>query len=135
MNKSIPEIRWQQRFYNYNKALKQLDAFVEKPDLNPLEEQGLIKAFEYTYELGWNTMRDFLRYQGEVDIPGSREAIRKSHSAGILPDGSVWMQMLADRNRTSHTYDEETAIEITQAIRALYHPAFVQFRDQMNARL
>lgn len=58
------DIRWQQRFASYQKALLQLTVFVEKDPLNELEKQGFIKAFEYTYELAWNLLRDYLRYQG-----------------------------------------------------------------------
>jgi hypothetical protein len=74
------DIRWQQRFSNYRKALERLEDFLEPPALNEREQQGLIKAFEYTYELAWNTLRDLLRSQGEA-----------------------WMLMLQDRNLTSHT--------------------------------
>jgi len=51
------DIRWEQRFMNYRKALKQLTRFVETENLNDMEQQGMIKAFEYTYELAWNTMK------------------------------------------------------------------------------
>lgn len=51
------DIRWKQRFYNYQKALVQLTKFIKKGELNELEEQGIIKAFEYTYELAWNVIK------------------------------------------------------------------------------
>ena len=54
-------IRWQQRFSNYRRALAQLETFVEPPKLNEREQLGLIKAYEYTFELAWNTLRDLLR--------------------------------------------------------------------------
>ena len=60
----VEDIRWQQRFSNYCKALERLEDFLEPPALNEREQQGLIKAFEYTYELAWNTLRDLLRSQG-----------------------------------------------------------------------
>jgi hypothetical protein len=63
MNKKVEDIRWEQRFSNFRKALSQLTRFIEKGDLSELEQQGLIKAFEYTFELAWNTMKDYLEYQ------------------------------------------------------------------------
>jgi hypothetical protein len=64
------DTRWLQRFSNYRKALDQLEKFVQKGELSDMEEQGLIKAFEYAYELAWNTLKDYLEYQGIVDIKG-----------------------------------------------------------------
>jgi len=65
------DIRWKQRFSNYQKALAQLTKFIDKGDLNELEEQGLIQAFEYTHELAWNLLRDYLRDQGAQNIANS----------------------------------------------------------------
>src|ERR1039457_1257422 len=118
------DIRWQQRFKNYKKALGQLSLFVEKgKSLNKLEEQGLIKAFEYTYELAWNTLKDFLEYQSggrsgynSINMYGSRDAITEAFKAGLIADGEAWMNMLKDRNRTVHTYNEPVADEIANSI-------------------
>lgn len=62
------DIRWEQRFANYRKALAQLQKFIDKGELSELEKIGLIKAFEYTYELGWKTLKDFLEFSGQTDI-------------------------------------------------------------------
>ena len=97
------DIRWEQRFANYQKALSRLQKFIDKGELSELEEQGLIKAFEYTYELAWNTLKDFLGNRGQTDIYGSRDAIRKAFESGLIDDGESWMDMLASRNKTSHT--------------------------------
>ncbi|VAW37997.1 Protein of unknown function DUF86, Caur_2869 group, partial [hydrothermal vent metagenome] len=79
---SKQDVRWLQRFDNYQKALTQLTKFIAQGDLNELEEQGLIQAFEYTYELGWNLLKDYLLYQGTQNIYGSRDAIREAFSVG-----------------------------------------------------
>ncbi len=125
------DIRWQQRLANYEKALSQLQKFVDKGELSELEEQGLVKSFEYTYELAWNTIKDFLEYQGETEIYGSRDTIRKAFSLGLIEDGEGWMDMLASRNKTSHTYNEETAAEICRAILVHYHPLFIKLQDRL----
>jgi len=129
------DIRWQQRFSNYRKALKQMGEFLDKKNLNRLEEQGLIKAFEYTFELAWNTLNDFLEYQGFTELVGSRDAVRQSFSEGILSDGRVWMRMIESRNKTSHTYNEETAAEIVRLVKDSYHSAFLELEKTLAKRL
>jgi nucleotidyltransferase substrate binding protein (TIGR01987 family) len=126
------DIRWEQRFANYQKALSQLQKFIDKGDLSELEEQGLVKAFEYTYELAWNTLKDFLEYRGQTDIYGSRDATRKAFELGIIEDGKSWMDMLASRNRTSHTYNEEVAKEICLAVFDVYYSLFIQLKTKLE---
>ncbi len=130
------DIRWKQRYANYRKALGQLRKFVEKGNLSELEKQGLIKAFEYTYELAWNTMKDFLIYKGQAgDIYGSRDAIRRAFATGLITDGDGWMDMLQSRNKTSHTYNEETAEEIARAVLVRYYPLFMELREKLAGLL
>ena len=118
------DIRWQQRFSNYLKAFAQLEKFMVKPELSELEDQGLIKAFEYTYELAWTTLKDFLEYRGQTELYGPIDVFRRAFQLGLLADGDLWMDMLKSRNCTSHTYNKETALEICQAVKKDYYPAF-----------
>lgn len=127
------DIRWQQRLANYQKALGQLTKFIEKWELNELEEQGLIKAFEYTYELAWNVLKDFLADRGNKNIFGSRDAIREAFSVGLIEDGEGWMEMYIDQNKTSHTYNEETADAIMRNIFQRYFPLFLALREKMES--
>lgn len=131
---SDQDVRWRQRFENYQKAVRQLTKFIDKGDLNELEEQGLIQAFEYTYELGWNLLKDYLLYQGNPDIFGARDAIREAFAVGLIADGEGWMKMLQDRNRTAHTYNEAVAAAIAANIRQRYFDLFVALRERF-ARL
>ncbi len=126
------DIRWEQRFSNYQKALAQLQKFIDKGILSELEEQGLIKAFEYTYELAWNTLKDFLEYQGQTNIYGSRDTIRKAFELGLIDKGESWMDMLKSRNKTSHTYNEETAEEICRAVVDEYYLLFIQLKTKLE---
>lgn len=129
------DIRWLQRLSNFKKALKQLTSAVELSGarkLSDLEKQGMIQAFEYTYELGWNLIRDYFRWQGNADIAGSRDAIREAFANGLVEDGENWMRMLKDRNRTSHTYNEETAQEILNNIIQHYHSLFIALEVKMD---
>ncbi|MBN1930729.1 MAG: nucleotidyltransferase substrate binding protein [Desulfobacterales bacterium] len=125
------DIRWKQRFSNYKKALRQLEKFIDKGNLTELEKQGLIKVFEYTYELAWTTLKDFLEYRGQTDIYGSRDAIRKAFELGLIDDGENWMDMLESRNKTSHTYNEEIAEEICRAIVDIYYVLFNQLKIKL----
>jgi len=114
------DIRWQQRFINFNKAFSQLDRFMQEKSLNEMEEQGLIKAFEYTYELSWKTLQDLLKDKGYTDVVGPKPVIEQSFQDGYIVDGKGWMRMHVSRNLTSHTYDEKTAEEIVKSIRTEY---------------
>ena len=130
------DIRWVQRFRNFSKALAQLERFFQKgKDLNDMEEQGMIKAFEYTYELAWNTMKDFYESQGETELQGSRDTFQLAFKRGLVADGSLWMQMLKDRNRTSHTYNEVTANEIAENILTSYFHLFVSLKNELLKRV
>jgi nucleotidyltransferase substrate binding protein (TIGR01987 family) len=133
---SEQDIRWLQRLDNFRKANSQLDEAVllrRSRELSNLEKRGVIQAFEYTYELAWNTLKDFLRWQGNSEITGSRDTIREAFAVGLVEDGESWMRMLADRNRTSHTYNEETAQQILQAIDERYHALFMALLRRMES--
>jgi nucleotidyltransferase substrate binding protein (TIGR01987 family) len=115
------DIRWLQRFSNFKKAFAQLELFIEHENLNKLEEQGLIKAFEYTYELSWKTLQDLLKEKGYTHIAGPRPVIEQCFKDKYIEDGKGWMRMHQSRNLTSHTYNEETAKEIIEGIRNEYY--------------
>lgn len=129
------DIRWKQRFANYEKALSQLQKFIDKENLNELEEQGLIQAFEFTHELAWKVMKDYFEYQGNTAIMGSRDACREAFQMGLIQDGEMWMEMIASRNMSSHTYNLETAVEIRDKIIQHYFDLFIAFRDKMQTLL
>lgn len=129
------DIRWQQRFSHYQKALQQLSRAVELSRQRPLseiEQQGLIKAFEFTHELAWNVMKDYFEYQGNTSITGSRDATREAFRRHLVVDGEGWMEMIQSRNKTSHTYNREVADEIAGKVTALYSDLFRAFEKRMQ---
>jgi len=130
---SIHDVRWIQRLNHFARALEQLSRFVEKSQLNELERQGLIKAFEYTYELAWNTLKDYFEAQGESDIHGSRDAIRLAFRRGVIQDGETWMAMIISRTLTSHTYNEQMAERIATEILERYYPEYVKLKERLEA--
>lgn len=129
------DIRWIQRFNNYSKALSQLLDGVELANsrkLSKLEEQGLIQAFEYTHELAWKTLQDFLNDKGNEEIYGPKDVVRASFKYGIIEEGEIWMDMIKNRNKTSHTYNEETAKDIIIAILTTYHAEFKKLEHKLE---
>lgn len=132
---SNPDTRWQQRLSHYQQALAQLSSAVELSRQRPLsriEQQGLIKAFEFTHELAWNVMKDFFEFQGDLSIMGSRDATRLAFTRGLIADGDGWMEMIKSRNQTTHSYNVSTADEISARIIAAYHGLFLSFFSKMN---
>lgn len=126
------DIRWQQRLSNYRRALSQLQKFIDHGQLNELEQQGLIKAFEFTHELAWNVLKDYLQYQGNNAIHGSRDATREAFELGLLQDGDIWMSMIKSRNQSAHTYNKETADEISRLILNEYFSLFKTLEQKMT---
>lgn len=148
----MEDIRWEQRFSNYNKALTKLEESVlyiqhnflddkdelETEDLgyviDELIKEGLIQRFEYTHELAWNVMKDYALFQGNSTVGGSRDATREAFKLQIISGADVWMDMIQSRNKTSHTYNEETANEIFNKIITEYFPLFLDFRKKMEEK-
>ncbi len=132
------DIRWQQRFSNYKKALHQLGeavALSKSRELSNLEKQGMIQAFEFTHELAWTTLKDFLEFKGQRDIYGSKDASRKAFQLNIVEDGECWMDMIQSRNKTSHTYNKETAEEIVAAVTTSYYMLFLNLEEKLGEQL
>ena len=125
------DIRWMQRFDNFKRAFARLAdaaAQAKQRKLSELEEQGLIQAFEFTHELAWNTLKDFLEARGTVKIYGSRDTTREAFAADLIVNGEAWMKMIEHRNETSHTYNEAIANAIVEAILTRYVAEFDGFQ-------
>jgi nucleotidyltransferase substrate binding protein (TIGR01987 family) len=129
---SKQDIRWVQRFDNFKRAFKRLAdaaALAKQRSLSELEQQGLIQAFEFTHELAWKTLKDFLEARGAtVKIYGSRDATREGFAVDLIENGEAWMKMIEHRNETSHTYNEEIANAIVEAILTSYVSEFEEFQ-------
>lgn len=129
------DIRWTQRFNNYKKALGQLKNAVElshQRDLTELETQGLIQAFEFTHELAWNSLKDFMEDRGNNNIFGSKDTTREAFKLGLIENGDIWMNMIQSRNKSSHTYNEDTAREIVQDIIVSYFSEFMTLKESLR---
>jgi nucleotidyltransferase substrate binding protein (TIGR01987 family) len=138
------DIRWQQRFSNYLRALQKLTEAVQFVSENhnikntvlaEISEEGVIQRFEYTHELAWNVMKDYAEYQGNTSVGGSRDATREAFQLQLITDGDIWMDMIKSRNESSHTYNSEIAEEILKKIVIEYHPALVTFKTRMEQKI
>ena len=129
------DIRWIQRFNNFNKALNSLTKAIaeyNEDDTDEVVKVGMIKFFEMTYELAWNTMKDYYENQGETGIQGSKDAIKLSFSRGLITDVKKWFDMVDSRKLSVHTYDEDTANEVARDISETYINLFIQLQTRLQ---
>lgn len=126
------DIRWKQRLSNYKKAFHQLTLFIEKPELNEFEQQGLVQCFEYTFELAWKTMKDWLNWQG-VEANSPRTAIQFALQSNLIGDGHMWLEALEKRNLMAHTYDETITRQAVCLIRNEYFLMLQHLHAKMEA--
>ena len=122
MNKTI---RWKQRFENFQKAYLFFESACKKNSYSELERGGVIKSFEFTFELSWKTLKDYLESQG-IEEKFPRTIIKTAFQNDIIKDGHTWMEMLDKRNELSHTYDEATSIKAVELITKNYYPEIKQ---------
>lgn len=130
------DVRWKQRLDNYGQALKTLSAAITLAASRPLSEletQGLIQGFEFTHELAWNLMKDYLEYQGIIGITGSRDAVRQAFNKRLILNADIWMEMLKSRNLSSHTYNIGIANDIADKILHTYNTEFTAFYQKMTS--
>jgi nucleotidyltransferase substrate binding protein (TIGR01987 family) len=128
------DVRWKQRFKNYEKALAKLSEVVDRDfeTMSELEIEGLIQRFEYTYELAWKTLQDFLREKGYTDIAGPTPVLEQAFQNGYIKSAEGWREMKKSRELTSHTYDEWTAMEIAKDVIESYHDLLVQLETRLK---
>lgn len=120
---------------DFQKALKKLEIALEKDaHLDELYLDGTIQRFEFVYELSWKLMKSYLEYQG-VEVVSPRETFREGFKEGLIEDASEWINLMLNRNRTSHTYNEETAWDIYDKIKLEYINLFNKFEAIMIEKI
>lgn len=125
------DVRWKQRFNNFEKATKQLQEFIELDKLNKFEVQGLIQCFEYTFELAWKTMKDYLELEG-FEVKSPRSTIQTAFQIELVRDGHAWIDALEKRDLMAHTYDESVANQSEQLIRNSYYPVIKELYEKLK---
>ena len=119
------DIRWKQRFQNFERAFLFFQTAVDQGSYSPIEVGGLVQSFEFTFELGWKTIKDYLYEQG-IETQYPRQALKEAFHSKLIEDGHTWMHMLEKRNELFHTYNQEVAYHAVETIRHQYHPAVEQ---------
>lgn len=134
------ENRWKQRFSSFQKAFKRFEDLIllinikinNSELISEIEKEATIQRFEFTHELAWKVMKDFLEFEGFQNIIGSRSATREAFNKGLISNGEEWMNMIETRNKTVHTYNEEILNEEFVSIISVYYPLFKNFSNKMN---
>lgn len=127
--------RWVQRFENYKKAFARLENLVllsNEKKISEVEQEALIKRFEYTQELSWKVIKDFYESLGEVNIQGSKDAFELAFQRGLVQNGAVLMQTIKSRNESSHTYNEDLANEVHCDVVEKYYAIFLELKNALE---
>jgi len=132
-----PDIRWKQCFQNFDRAFVLLREALERGPgvLSLLEKQGVTQRFEFSFELAWKTLKDYLEEGGLVISPVTpRQVLKEAFAAKIISDGQVWINMLDNRNLLSHTYDSAVFEQAVEAIARHYLPAMEKFHGFLTSK-
>lgn len=128
---------WQNTFSNYEKALSLLREGVHYSGIytESIIKNGIILRFEFTHELAWKVLKDYLIYEGIQNITGSRSATREAFKMGLISEGQKWMEMIESRNNTVHTYNENILKVEYDKIINQYFPLFIDLQTKMKSLL
>lgn len=129
-----PDIRWMQRFSNFEQAFLLLSSALKIEAPSVVERAGLIQFFEMAFELSWKLLKDFEEQEG-LTAKTPREVIKQAYQAGLVSHGHDWMNALQDRNLMAHTYSESTAIAVEAKIRHEYFPLLDELYGLFKTKL
>jgi len=125
------DIRWKQRFENYCEALNRVEEIsVNFKTLSEIDKDALIHRFEFTVDLSWKVMQDYLKYAGYMNLKGPRASITQMATDGFI-DQYSWEEIIECRNTLSHIYDEEKSRILLDQIMFIHLPNLQIFRDTM----
>ncbi|MDD4754079.1 MAG: nucleotidyltransferase substrate binding protein [Desulfitobacteriaceae bacterium] len=130
----LKNIRWKQRFINFEKSYKLLDKYIDQPLDTEIERAGIIQLFEIAFELSWKLMKDYLEDIG-YSMKSPRETIKQAYQTGLIDEGHIWIDALTDRNLTVHTYDEKLAKKMTEDIVRIYFPELKRLYEKLVKEL
>ena len=131
---NLKDIRWKQRFENFDKSYKLLNKYAKQPITTELERAGIIQFFEMTFELAWKVLKDYLEAQ-EYLVKSPRETVKQAFQIGLIDNGHIWMDALSNRNLTTHTYYEELANKMTNEIITMYLPELDKMYEKLSKEL
>jgi len=128
----MKDVRWKQRLQNFERAFLFFHKSCALEAYDELQQAGLIQSFEFTFELAWKTLKDYLQDQG-VDVTFPREVIKHAFSAELLENGTLWIEMLDRRNALTYTYDQQQSDQAVQIIRSRYALTLEQVYNKMKS--
>ena len=131
---NLKEIRWKQRFENFDKSYKLLKKYSNQEITTELERAGIIQFFEMTFELAWKVLKDYLESEGYM-VKSPRETVKQAFQKGLIDNGHIWIDALSNRNLTTHTYDEELATKMTSEILNAYLPELDKLYNKLSKEL
>ena len=131
---NLKEIRWKQRFENFDKSYKLLKKYSSQEITTELERAGIIQFFEMTFELAWKVLKDYLESEGYM-VKSPRETVKQAFQIGLIDNGHIWIDALSNRNLTTHTYDEELATKMTSEILNAYLPELDKLYNKLSKEL
>jgi len=124
--------RWKERLKSYSKALFQLESALQQKQFSVLEKDGVIKRFEFTFELAWKTLQDKLYDERYLTTKGPKPVIKQAFKNGMITDGQAWMDMLTDRNNSTHLYEESAAVSIFDRIQITYFKLLQELKSKLE---
>lgn len=127
----LKDIRWKQRFENFEKSYKLLEKYSKEDTDSEIEKAGIIHFFEMSFELAWKVLKDYLEAQGFI-VKSPRETIKQAFQIEMIKDGHIWMDALSKRNLTTHTYDEAFAEKFVKEIKQIYFPIFKSLYEKLS---
>ena len=123
------------KLQNFTKAVAKLKEGLNQYDnTNELQRDGIIQRFEFSFELAWKTLKEIFEEEGLIGLNSPKMVLKEAFSAGLISEEKIWMNMLMDRNTTSHVYDEGTAIEICKNIEEKYIDALEKLIEKIDER-
>lgn len=129
--------KWKGRLTIFKNAIERLTEVVNLGKQRPLsqfESDSLIKRFEFCYEMAWKLMMSYEKENGITELLGSKDVIRRAYALSIIDNGEAWLEMVEDRNKTSHLYDEEMAKDVIDEINHTYYPLFLELLQKMEEK-
>ncbi|SDC20281.1 nucleotidyltransferase substrate binding protein [Shouchella lonarensis] len=124
-----------EKLSNYERAQMRLYEATLINEEEPIIYDGVIQRFKFTFELSWKVMKVFLAYMGVTEPSSPRTTIKEAFAYGLIEDGETWIDMLIDRNKTSHLYDEAESKRIYDKIKCSYQPLLSRLYERLKEEI
>ena len=129
------DIRWQQRFQNFHKAFLKLEESLAEVELNELERNGVVQRFEFTLELGWKTLKDYMQEEGLSFKLTPKGTLRQAQESGFIDYAQALIDALEVRNDLAHDYDGEKFEKAEATIREVIYPALKKLHNFLTEQV